>query len=1761
MIRFLLVIVIELLLCAGTQAQTNQVVTAGAITKAVNFSAGGCVYNWTNNNSGIGLAASGNGDIASFTAVNNTTVPIVATITAKPALKGFAYIPNSEPSGSISVVNVANNTVIATIPVGRFPSSASLSPDGSRLYVTSFDNNTVIVINTATNAIIATIPILAGPAYQVVVSPGGSRLYVSNQRADFVSVINTITNTVQATIHVGRDPNGLAITKDGGRVYVSHGGGNVFVINTSNNTVLQTINTGMAGWGIALSPDDSRLYVTTLSGIAVINTVTGAVVNTIPVGTAATAISINNAGDRLYVANTGSGSISVIDISNNAIVATIPVGESPLGVSLTGDGSILYVINNIIDNNVVRINTATNRVISTNTVGIYHESLGNFVSGPTCPPVTFTITVNPPPVITAGAVTGTATACIGTPSTSPNIQQFIASGKYLTGNIKVTAPPGFEVSLNAVGSYANTVILTQTGGIVNDTKIYVRVAALSTAGAISGNIVLSSSGSANHNISVKGVITGLPTVNPVADQIKDNGTATNPINFTGSGNVYKWTNDNPGIGLSATGTGNIASFIATNTGTDPVTANLSVSTMISGMAYISNVGANTVSVINTATNKVVSTIGVGNSPIGVSVSPDKKRVYVANSASGDISVIDAVNNTLITNVKVGSYPYYVVASPDGTNVYALNYNDDNVSVINAGTNTVTRTISVGDKPVTAVVSPDGSRLYVANYDAKTVSIINTINGSSVKTIGVGTEPWGMAISPDGSRVYVGSAYTGTIGIINTQSNTFEAISAGGTHPQGITVSPDGKWIYTSNSASNTVSVINAETKAVAAVITVGQAPLGISLTPDGDLAYVACFRSNDVWVINTASNQVVASVKVGAQPNTIGDFVTGGSICSSVPTRFKITVNSTFPSLSAGAVTGNISACAGSVSVSPNIQQFTVSAHNLSANVIVKPPVGFEVSFNKGIGYSNNLTISPVAGIVDNVIVYVRAAAAQLAGDIVGNVILSSTGASNKAIAVSGIIKALPDMGQVADQSLASGAASTAITFTGTANTYTWINDNPGIGLAASGVGNIGSFITKNATGSPIKATITVTPYLNSYAYIANSGDGTVSVINTASNAVVAIVPVGSGAVGVVATPNGKKVYVTDHYSNTVSVINTASNTVSSTIEVNSSYGIAVNPDGSRVYVTNNGPGTVTVINTLTDQKVAVIPVGPFPDGIIVSPDGGRVYVANSNSNDVSVIDAVTNSVVATITVGSLPQGIVISPDGKRLYVSNYGASSVSVVDLSTAMVTAVVPVGANPTAMAINADGSHVYVANSTTNTISIINSITNSVEGSISVGKNPEGVSVSPDGSNIYVTNFDDNTVSVINATNNTVIKTIQVGVNPVSLGNFITPGADCGGSPITFTITVDAALSPTLSTADAPAPVNTIYGTVSAPAVFTISGINLASAVSVAAPQGFEISMDNVIFTSVVSIPYSPQLTNLPVYIRLTNKTATGNYTGNIVLSSSGAETVNIVMPNSTVSPVPLTISVNSVSKNYGTTLTNQTGSSVFNSFGLKNAETVGSVNITYNTGAASNAAVNTYTGSVTPSAAIGGSFNPANYTITYVSNDIIVDPATLTITADNKSKIAGDQNPTLTVTYNGFVNNESTLQLSIQPFITTTATMLSAAGQYPIIVNGAQAVNYKFIYIDGILTVNSTESPLVIPNVFTPNGDGVNDNWVIKNIESYPGCTVEIFNRYGEKLFSSVGYGIAWDGRFKGSGVPGSVYYYVINLKNGSTPLSGTVTIIR
>jgi YVTN family beta-propeller protein len=155
----------------------------------------------------------------------------------------------------------------------------------------------------------------------------------------------------------------------------------------------------------------------------------------------------------------------------------------------------------------------------------------------------------------------------------------------------------------------------------------------------------------------------------------------------------------------------------------------------------------------------------------VAVSPDGSHAYVVgdDNIGGALSVINTDTNTVSTTIGFAGYPTQVAVSPDGSHVYVTKHyidghNSGAVAVINTDTNTVSTTIPVGDLPSAIAVSPDGSYVYVTNTGSGTVSLVNTVT-NTVTTIPVGNSPGSVAVSPDGRHAYV-TNIDGTVSVIS-----------------------------------------------------------------------------------------------------------------------------------------------------------------------------------------------------------------------------------------------------------------------------------------------------------------------------------------------------------------------------------------------------------------------------------------------------------------------------------------------------------------------------------------------------------------------------------------------------------------------------------------------------------------------------------------------------------------------------------------------------------------------------------------------------------------------------------------------------------------------------------------------------------------------------------------------------------------------------------------------------------------------------------
>ncbi len=288
-------------------------------------------------------------------------------------------------------------------------------------------------------------------------------------------------------------------------------------------------------------------------------------------------------------------------------------------------------------------------------------------------------------------------------------------------------------------------------------------------------------------------------------------------------------------------------------------------------------------------------------------------------------------------------------------------------------------------------------------------------------------------------------------------------------------------------------------------------------------------------------------------------------------------------------------------------------------------------------------------------------------------------------------------------------------------------------------------------------------------AYVTNSGSGSVSVIDSQTNAVVATVPVGAGPSDVAITPDGRFAYVANATAGTVSVIATGSNAVvgaPTTVGANP-RGIAITPDGRLAYVTNFDDGTVSVIATATRTTIGPpIVVGSKPDGIAITPDGLRAFVAQQGG-DISIVNTSTNTVVDVVPDASAPSRVSIGPRGLRAFVTNNSSNTVTVFNPTNGTVIGgPIAVGAQPAGIAIGPDGLVAYAASPVDGTLTAINAAQGAAVATIGGFPGATGVAIRPDGAQGYVTNGTGATTSVLSTAQSASVGSIPVGAAPTGV-----------------------------------------------------------------------------------------------------------------------------------------------------------------------------------------------------------------------------------------------------------------------------------------------------------------------------------------------------------------------------------------------------------
>jgi gliding motility-associated-like protein len=1291
-------------------------------------------------------------------------------------------------------------------------------------------------------------------------------------------------------------------------------------------------------------------------------------------------------------------------------------------------------------------------VIVTNSDGL---SVTSEVSGP--------VVVNLQPVITASRTLLELNTTYGTASANTSI---IASGDNLTSDIAVTAPTGFEVSIDATSGFANTIALTQYGGTTLSTRVYVRLAANAPVGTYNGDVALTSTDAVQVNMPTASSTVNTMAITVTADaNSKIYGIADPTLTYTLTSGAL--ANGDSFTGALTRDAGEDVGDYAITQGDLALSAN-----------YVLNyAGANL-----TITNATLTGITLADAT--VTYDGDPKNLVVADLPDGA-----TVAYTGNTRTNVGVYP--VTATISKTNyddlVLTANLTISNATLTGTTLTDAGFTYDGAAKSLVAADVPDGATvIYNGNEqtDAGTYPVTATISKANyddllltanlsitAKSISVTARPKGKVygrndpvltytVTPAliGGDTFTGSLSRDSYGTLAGEQVNSYAITQG-----SLTAGANYQVTYTGNT------------------LTISPSPLSVTAGVQNKP-----YGAADPALTYTASG-LINRIADGVTVNDVTGALTGGL------------------SRNAGELVGTYAINQGSLTTTNN---YTVTYN--TNNLTITPTITNEAELYKlvpGIGTATKVsstayTISVIGLTIDRL--HLRATTtnpratltvngtAVISGESTGDLILN-TGTTPTVIPI--VILA------------EDGVTTKTVQVT--------------VNHIASANNNLGSLAL---TGGQVPAQATAT------TYTASVTSAQVTVRATVAD------PVATVKINGTAVASGQ-------YSNPISLA-IGANTITTTI---------IAEDGtSKTY-------TLTVIrlqSSNNDLKALVITGGQIPTTI-----NATTFTANIIGSTITV-RATAADVNATVKIN----GTAIAPGA---YSDNISLA-----------------IGSNTITTVITAEDG---TSKTYTLTVTRLQSSNNDLKAlAISGGQIPAQASaaaftatVTAPTVTVRATAADANAAIRINGTaiaSGVYSDAISLAIGANTITTIITAE---DGTPKTYTLTVTRLASPnndlkslalnggiTVTQASATTYSATVTATTvtvraitaDAGAAIRINGVTVASG---AYSGTINLTTGVNTITTLVTAEDGTTKTYTLAVTRLqssNNDLKSLALNGGIAVTQASATTYSAtvtattIMVRATAADAGATIRINGVSVASGIYSAN-----VFLTTGVNTITTV----VT-----AEDGTPKTYTLTVTrlPSAnndlkslVLNGGITAAKASATeYTATAAGAGTTTVKVRAT-----VADAGATVringTTVASGVYSGDIGLTGNSTPVTVAVTAENGATATYTLTIT-RPAIS---LAVAARMVTDETIPPpgTIIPtNILSPNGDGKNDTWVVKDIQFYTDNAVTVYDHSGKVVYTKKGYDNNWDGTAKGSPLPQGTYYYIVTLGAGIPAIKGFITIL-
>ena len=1146
-----------------------------------------------------------NGLIPSGVAVNSVTNMIY--VSNEGQFNNGVAVANT---GSVTIINGSNNTFV-NVTTGTESWAVAVNPVTNKIYIPNKDGSNISVVNGATNAVTTVTDPNAQHPYAVAVNSATNKIYVPNYDSNNITIIDGTTNTYLATASAGTNPAAVAVNAvTNNAVFADYGSSSITVLAEQQTQTVPILA------NITALPNNTANSSNPIFTFTSSNSLTSGLDNLLFQVDALQGpwTSATNQGSGAF-----SGTTSTLQPGFHILYAYGTDGEESSSVNAGVQSSPL-----------------------TGSISAYP-----FLVSASANAVTPTITWNAPASISYGTALSTtqlsATATYNSVTVPGALVYTPSAGAILnagTQTLSVTFTPTDTNSYQTVTATVSLVV-TQDTPTIN----------WSTPAAITYGTPLSAT-QLNATATFGGnSVAGTFTYTPSAGLVLGPGTQTLSLTFTPTGNNFVSATANVSLIVNNSTAGGNAPTV-TGTVTSGTTPNAIAANPLTNTIYVANSGANgtgNVTIINGATNSVTTVSDpTGNSPSAIAVNPVTNQIYVANKASNNVTVINGLTGTYVSTITVGSQPDAIAVNSATNMIYVANGGSNgtsNVSVINGATNTIS-TVSdpSGNQPSAIAVNPVTNLVYVTNKASNNVTVINGASNTYSTTVNAGTQPVAVAVNPVSNVIYVANTGSSNVTIINGSTNAATTVSdSNANSPISIAANPVTNKIFVSNNGSANVTVIDGASNGVI-TIAAGTNPEGVAINTLTNKAYVVN-RIGTVTVIDGASN-TSTTANVGTSPAAV----------AANPATNKIYV--------ANATSGNVTVLDGA---SNSIGTSPVTAGNGPQGIGANPVTGkvYVANFN-----TNNVTVIDTANnnatatlgtaqfpyLVAINRVTNKAYIAGYTGVTVVNGATNSTktlsfGTQLQALAVNEVTDKIYVTDYYGVVTVIDGSVDTVLTTVNAENHPSAVAVDPvtnRVYVTNNGSSDISvingandTIITPVGTGRAPDAvavnSVTNKIYVSNYG--ASGTDGSITVIDGSTNSVTQTISDSGTPIGVAVNETTNKIYVLNGAGTVLTIDGPTNNTTSATVGTNPTS-FAVDEANNKIFVANSSSNNVTVIDGLSNMTSTVSDPNvssPQPDGIAINPVTSKVYVANYNGNNVTVVSEATYTAIPMTTgIGTL---------------------------------------------------------------------------------------------------------------------------------------------------------------------------------------------------------------------------------------------------------------------------------------------------------------------------------------------------------------------------------------------------------------------------------------------------------------------------------------------------------------------------------------------